>query len=240
MRHINLYQDEFRPPAVALPAGLILRLCGLFLLGLLLVHGWQQWRLSVLRTETDTVKAQARQMDSRAQTVRTAAKPADPRVLSEAEAWERRLAALHKAQQALEEGAAGREAGFSGPFRALAQATVSGAWLLRVDMAGARREMSLHGRALTGEDAARLVASLKRQPQFTGLRFAALELETPKDASREHAGSKQAGAPVPPPLEFDLRATLPLAAPPLANALTLPAPLPAALANLPISLGAPR
>jgi hypothetical protein len=117
--------------------------------------------------------------------------------------------------------------------------------------------MSLKGRALSGEDAARLVASLQRQTRFAGLRFAGLEMESPPDKAQADARA------TPRHLEFELKARLPenlhtapvtpaaTAAPPppapgeppLAAALGRSSPdlpLPPGLAKLPIPLNLPK
>lgn len=256
MKGINLYQNEFRPPAVVLPAVLLLRLAALFILLLLLFHAWQRWDLTGLQTQEAALALQARQAQARADAVKAAARPANPALIREAETWEHRHEALQRAQRALEEGGAGSEKGYSDAFRALSRAAVPGAWLVEADLQGSGGEMNLKGRALTGEDAARLVASLQRQPRFAGLRFAGLEMDSPpeKGAADLRAAPRH--------LEFELKARLPegvnpapppakpgsavsggAAEPPLAAALgpSQPGmPLPPGLANLPIPMNAPK
>lgn len=258
MKGINLYQSEFRPPAIVLPGALILRLAAAFTILLLLIHAWQRWDLARLQTQESTLAVQARQAQVRAEAVKAAARPANPALIKEAESWERRHEALQRAQVALEEGSAGSEKGFSSAFRALAQAAVPGAWLVGADLLGQDREMNLKGRALTGEDAARLVSSLQRQPRFAGLRFAGIEMDSPPETAKPASDPRA----TPRHLEFELKARLPevvphaaaaakagdapvghAAEPPLAAALgpSQPnMPLPPGLAQLPIPRDAPK
>ena len=218
MKHINLYQAAFHPPRVIMPARHLLASGALFLCGLLALYAWDAWRLSNLRREVSQLTEQAAKLDARVK-AGGVVRRADPRVLAAAESVETRLRNLQLAQAALASGALGSESGYSAQFRALARAHTPGAWLTHVEIGERGHEMNLRGRALSGEDSALLIASLRREPLFVGLSFAGLTLTPPEDKSKPvpsrvegeaQAAQTTGSAPPPPPrfLEFALSAHL--------------------------------
>lgn len=220
MKHINLYQAAFHPPRTILPARQLLASGAVFLGGLLAVYAWDTWRLQQLRQEVAQLAQQAAKLEARAKTAATP-RQADPQVLAEGETLETRLRHLQLAQQAVASGALGSETGYAAQFRALARARVPGAWLTRIEIDERGREMNLYGRARSGEDSARLIASLRREPLLVGLSFASLTLEPPQEEKVERElGAAPARTPskTPPPyLEFVLSARFPVATPPPAS-----------------------
>lgn len=227
MKHINLYQAAFRPPRIILPARRLLVGGALFLCGLLAVYAWDAWRLTQLRRDVNQVSERAARLEAQVGTGNEG-NAADPKMQIEAEGVEARLRNLHLAQEALASGELGSTTGYSAQFRALSRAHVAGAWLTRVEITGRGHEMSLHGRALTGEDSARLIASLRREPLFVGLSFASLTLNPPNDKPGGFEAVPAGGTPPPPPrfLEFALSARI-------AETATKPTPTLPATVSLP-------
>jgi hypothetical protein len=207
MKYINLYQAAFHPPRTLLPARDLLAGGVLFLCGLLALYAWDAWRLVNLRREVSQLTVRAENLEARVK-AGNVVRQVDPKILAEAESLEARLRNLQRAQDALASGVLGSEAGYSTQFRALARARAPGAWLTQVEIGERGHEMALRGRALTGEDSARLIASLRRDPLFVGLSFAGLTLAPPEDKSKE-AEAAHAPRPQPPRfLEFALSAHL--------------------------------
>jgi hypothetical protein len=235
MKHINLYQAAFHPPRAFMPARHLLMGGVVFLCGLLALYAWDAWRLAQLRREVSQLTQRAAHLETRSKAGQ-ALRQADPRMLAEAESLEVRLRNLQRAQDALASGALGSETGYAGQFRALARARVAGAWLTQVEIDERGHAMNLRGRALTGEDSAHLIASLRREPLFVGLSFAGLAVTAPEDQSKQAEGAPQTsgGRPVPPRfLEFALSARLDQAVAGLAapRGDALPAPKPDAHAR---------
>lgn len=208
-KQINLYQAEFRPVPVALPAQSLLAGVAAFTLGLLLLYAWDAWRVARLRAETDQVVARAEAVARQVEGAAMGVARADPAIVAQAAALEARTRALEAAQAAVAGGELGSETGFSAQFRALARTTVPGAWLTRVEIAERGRAIDLHGRAVDGESPARLIASLRREPLFVGLSFAALEVRPPQAPAGEPVPGKTREATAPRFLEFSLTARLP-------------------------------
>lgn len=203
---INLYQAEFRPARVALPTRQVLLAAAVFAAGLGLLHAWDRWQFREYQRQAEHITRQAEQMEGQLQQLARDIHAADPRVVAEAEALEARARALQAAQAALAGGVLGSEHGYAPQFLALSRATTPGAWLTRVELDAGGREMSLAGGALDGEAPARLIAALGRQPQFTGLSYAALEVSPAADPAGDAAPRTPAH------LEFSLLARLPQAA----------------------------
>ena len=192
MIQINLYQAAFRPVRVVLPVRRLLAGSAVFLCALLLFYAWEAWRLTQLRREATQLTGQALKLETRAH-AGAVPRQADPGVLRLAESTEARLRNLQRALDALASGALGSDVGYSRQFRALARSRVEGAWLTRVEIGAAGHEMNLRGGALSGEASARLIASLRAEPLFVGLSFAALTLGPPAEKEVEKEAGKGLG-----------------------------------------------
>lgn len=225
MKQINLYQAAFHPPQIIMPARRLLAGGLVFLAGLLALYAWDAWRLAQLRLEVAQLATQADKLEARVKAGATT-RQADPRLLAEAEAMETRLRNLELARTALAAGALGSTSGYSAHFRALSRARVDGAWLTHVEVDERGQAMSLRGRALTGEDGARLIASLHREPLFVGLSFSGLSLDPPQETEREGDAALPA---TPRFLEFALSARRPEATATTPATVTDPVALAAAL-----------
>lgn len=192
MKQINLYQAAFRPPRIALPARSILFSGGVLLAGLLALYVWDGWQLRQLRAQVAQVSKLADALAQQVGAEAPGARQADPALAVEASTLEARLRALQSAQDAIAAGEVGSEAGYSAQFRALARSVVPGAWLTDIVLFENGRAMELRGRALTGADAARLIADLRREPLFVGLSFASLQVGPPEAESVLQAGAETA------------------------------------------------
>ncbi len=211
MKRINLYQAEFRPPRIALPARSI-GIAGIaFLAGLIALYVWGNWQLAQL-------KGQVSQIVQRADAVTRQLAASAPensanldQTSSEAASLETRARLLQQAEEAISSGALGSETGYTAQFRALSRAlgnTASGgAWLTRVTFHTGGHGMDLQGRALTGDAAAHLIGNLRREPLFVGLSFAGLKIGPPATEPGQgepHPASNVVAAPR--FLEFSLHA----------------------------------
>lgn len=203
LRHINLYQAEFRPARVVFPARRMLAGLGLLLLGLLSLHGWGVWQNRELAAQVAQVNRQTEAVEARLASLGQARDPTapDPALTADIQRLEARLTALTRVEQALQSGAVGTPRGWSAQFEALARVSVPGLWLTGVHLEGSAPDMTLRGRSLDGQAPARYIALLRRQPQFVGLEFAALEIAAPEAKAEQPPG---AAAPTVPHLEFTL------------------------------------
>lgn len=200
LRHINLYQAEFRPARVVFPAGRMLAGLGLLLLGLLAVHGWGVWQNRQLAAQLAQVTRQTEAVETRLATLGKAADPAapDPALVADIQRLESRLAALARLEQTLQSGAVGSTRGWSAEFDALARVSVPGLWLTGVQLEGSAPRLTLRGRSLDGHAPARYIALLRREPRFVGLEFASLEIAEPERKAEEQTLAAQAPtAPAP-------------------------------------------
>lgn len=218
MRYINLYHAEFRPPRVVLPFALMARATLLFLLALIVLYLYQVWDADRQKSVNDRLEARVVQLEKRLETDARRGAPlaADPLLAEQVQALERRIQALARVEEVVASGALGTPFGYSSQFRSLAQAIVPGAWLTGIVLEGKGNTLSLTGRALASEDAARYVNRLRQAPQFAGFSFAAMELRAPEpvQAAKDAQAGKEAGAPpADHALEFHLMSQLPKAQP---------------------------
>jgi len=215
LRHINLYQAEFRPRRAVFPARSLLAGLGLLALGLLLLHGWGVWQNRQLADRVSQATRQAETLESRlAALSQTRQDPGgDPAAEQASARLEQRLAALARGEQAIRAGAAGTAQGWSRQFSALTRVRVPGLWLTGVELAGSPPTMTLHGRALDGGAPARYIALLRQSPPFVGLEFATLSIGEPEPESGPGETAPAPGKPA--YLEFTLAGPAPTeAAPP--------------------------
>jgi hypothetical protein len=181
IKQINLYQAEFRPPRVLLPARSLALSGVVFLLGLLALYGWQNWELKQLQVQVSQVEQRANAITRQIEASAVGAQASDAGLVTEAQSLEARVRALKLAQDAVASGELGSETGYSAYFLALSRTVrTKGAWLTGVTVAESGRALSLQGRALSGADAARLVADLRRDPVFVGLSFSGLTVAPPE------------------------------------------------------------
>jgi Tfp pilus assembly protein PilN len=193
-KQINLYQAEFRPVQVALPTGSLLLGVVVFAVGLLLVHGLDAWQFEKFRTDVDALSRQADQLEQRLARASQSIRQADPHVVAEAAQLETRIRSLEQAHTAINSGAMGSAAGYAAQFSALKLATAPGAWLTHVDISNRGHDMSLTGGALQGDAPANLIAALRRQPLFTGLTYAGLQVNPAKEGNEAGTSDAQAGS----------------------------------------------
>jgi hypothetical protein len=203
LRHINLYQAEFRPARVVFPASRMLAGLALLLLGLLALHGWGVWQNRELAAQVAQVNRQTEALETRLTSLGKAQDHAtpDPALAADIQRLETRLAALARVEQAIQSGAVGSPGGWSAHFDALARVSVPGLWLTGVHLEGSAPYMTLRGRSLDGNAPARYIALLRQQPQFVGLEFAALEIAEPEQQPEQ---KPESAPPTTRHLEFTL------------------------------------
>jgi len=210
MKQINLYQAEFRPPKVVLPARLLIFSGALFLLLMLGLYGWGSWQLKHLQAEVVQAEQRAQAVSRQLAASLAETRQKDPGLALEAQSLEAQLRALKLAQDAIASGELGSDAGYSAYFRALANTVRPGAWLTKVTISDSGRAMDLQGHALTGTDSARLIASLRSAPLFVGLSFSGLEVGPPDVAASKSAAREENQTDVVAKfLAFSLNARLP-------------------------------
>lgn len=213
MKQINLYQAEFRPPNVLLPARKMALSGGVFIAGLLALYFWNGWQLRQLQQQVGHVAQRAEAVTRQVQASAPGVSPVSPDLLRQTETLEAQVRALQQAQDAIASGAVGSESGYAAQFQALARAVGSraspGAWLTGVTLFDDGRAMDLRGRTLGGAETARLISNLRREPLFVGMSFATLQVSPPQPKAGE-ATPVQAVVPALPPryLEFALNARL--------------------------------
>lgn len=171
MKQINLYQAEFHPPKVILPMRQLVPLVALALAVLVGLALWGNWRLHQVKNELDQVRHQEEEVEHQLAAIGAVKGQADPALLAQIAATEAKVRALGLAQDAIQGGELGSRSGYSGQFKALARATVPGIWLTRVEVADQGHAVDLFGRALQGEQHARLLAQLRREPLFLGMSY---------------------------------------------------------------------
>jgi Tfp pilus assembly protein PilN len=186
-KQINLYQAEFRPVQVALPTASLLLGVTVFAAGLLLVHALDAWQFEKFRTEVDALSSQADQLEQRLASASQTMRQADPQIVAEAAQLENRIRALEQAHTAINSGEIGSVTGYAAQFSALKLATAPGAWLTHIDISNRGHDMSLTGGALQGDAPANLIAALRRQPLFTGLTYAGLQVNPAKSGNEDGA-----------------------------------------------------
>jgi Tfp pilus assembly protein PilN len=181
-QHINLYHAEFRPPRNPLPAAYLFAGIVLVVAVMLLLYGFESWRLNDQRRNLAALETQAARLEAQLASLsgQVAGRQEDPALAAEIAGLEARLVSLGEAERAIQSGALGSRDGYSGYFSALSRVHVPGVWLVAVDLQGVPVGISLTGRAIAGEDAARYLAALRREPHFGGQRFAALEITRAK------------------------------------------------------------
>ncbi len=188
-QQINLYQEQFRPRHVVLPARLLGVLFGVLVLGLATLHAQSRWSLrpvaaAVTQGRTDVAAGEARLVTLAAEN--PPRKP-DPVLAREVKRRRAALAQTREIADNLERGAYGSVDGLSPFLVALARQHQEGTWLTRVDVARGGRALGLAGKTLLPEGVPAYLERLAGEEALAGKTFGSLELETVKDGLGEIA-----------------------------------------------------
>ena len=130
-------------------------------------------RIADLRAQTQQAQAEAGRVERLLATVPSPGAEFAQRLKQQ----EDEVVALESAATRIADGTLSRAAGFTPHLRAFSNVAIDGVWLTGIQIDRARGVLALDGRAL---DAARVpvyLASLQREPLFTGLVFAAIEVK---------------------------------------------------------------
>ena len=183
-QQVNLYPVEFREAPTVLPAALMVRIAGLFLLVLAVLTGgaalmeWSQRRaaqilesgLAERKTRIDALQVEvARHLDASGLELRLGT------VRAELES-KRALADL------LEQGIGHSTQGFSHALLGLGRQRVDGLWLTSFVVADGGDELALRGRALSGALLLRYLQRLGGEQAFNGREFRTFALERDVEA----------------------------------------------------------
>lgn len=184
-QHINLYQAAPKRSATGFSrTGLaVLALLTLATVGVL--HWADAQDAAQLRAELDRLRKERERVERK-----LAALPATSAAATRFEAEQQEVVALEQIAGRLTAGALSRADSFTAPLRALARSSTDGVWLTGIKIDNNQGALTLEGRAIEPQRVPALIDALRKEKEFAGLAFSAIELKAPSPA--EQAGKSAA------------------------------------------------
>lgn len=200
-QQINLYQPIFRKQEKKFSTTAMLQAAGLVLAGIVLMYGYMQWQVNLLRTEIkqsdQKLAAVTKQHESAGE--KFGAPKTSASLDSDIQRLEQQIAAKQSIQEILQRGIFSNTRGFSEYFISLARQHIPGIWLTGFTIVGNAEGMSLAGRSNNPELVPRYLQKLSTEATLTGIDFRVFQMNRPAADPKD---SKAADAPY---VEFQIK-----------------------------------
>lgn len=202
-QNINLYSADLRPSRELLTLGnvALAMSAALCLIIALAIYGMSRTTDEQRSFKAVETRLQEMQAQVTLYAVQQGQRRQDPELLSRLAQAEKRLANRRAVLARLQGGDLGGRQGFSGIFSGLAEVSVDGVWLTRVEVRAGGSDLALGGRVLSESQLPRYVEALGANPNFAGREFGALEVRSARD---DKSPATQAEPAVPASLAFSL------------------------------------
>jgi Tfp pilus assembly protein PilN len=178
MQHVNLYQSQFKPKKVILPAEQLLMLAALPLLVLILLSIYlsysQQNRAEQLENQQAQVEQQQIYLNNLTQQLNTQTQ--NPLLLAEEKDLQQQLQSKTLLLKLLNNKTLGNQKGFSTMLIALSQQHVENLWLTHFSLLDSGEFIALQGRAYTSDLIPQYIDNLAKSEQFHGKNFSVFQL----------------------------------------------------------------
>lgn len=185
-QQINLHQPIFRKQRALFSSGIVLRVCGIWVIALAIVYMLSLWREGVLSTEKTTLLQERDTASNRLQALFL--RQTDPELSASLEAELQQIMAQRQEKEGvirvLARGDLGITTGFSPQIRALAERRLEGVWLTQVLLDEGGKYVSLKGRAIGEEMLPQYIERLAGrigESRFPGGRFGEVSLKRETD-----------------------------------------------------------
>lgn len=183
-QQINLHQPIFRKQRALFSAGIVLRICAIWIIALGTIYALSMWREGVLSRERDVL---VRDRDSAAARLQelTALQSQPERsqlIADELERLQGERAQKEGVLRVLARGELGNTAGFGPQMDALADRRLAGVWLTHIGLLEGGREISLRGETTNQDLLPQYLERLSAGSGFPGARFGDVRMQRAGDA----------------------------------------------------------
>lgn len=205
-QQINLYNPAFAYKRELFSARSIGTALGVLALGMALLGGYAQWRVTLLQREAAAAGAQLEQAQARLAQASSefAPRKPDPALQARLAESRERLSSLQKVAAIVDKGGLGNTQGYAEYFRALARQGIDGLWLTAVNVEGAGAEIGVRGRALDPALVPGYIGRLRSEPVMQGKTIGSLAIDQGQ-AGGEGQGGRAAPVPAASFVEFQFQ-----------------------------------
>lgn len=182
-QNINLYQLQFQPTKVLLPARQILLLTLLpivifFIISLFLIQ--QQ---TLLKTKMTSQKKQLKDQQAQLASLQTqlASRKPNPLLLAELDSVKQQQSINLLLFQHLTNQSFGNQTGFSDTLTALSTQRIDNVWLTHYSLSNGAAHIALEGRAISSSLIPEYIDNLASSNKFQGKNFSVFKLDQPTD-----------------------------------------------------------
>jgi hypothetical protein len=181
MQRINLYQDDLKEPRVVLPAGQMLAIAGLALVGMVAVSAWVRSLPEKPRQEANALKSEVDQLDTTVKNLQKQVANMQPNqaLIRQAEALQHRLGNIRALRRAVLPPPS--MALFSSYLEGLGRQSRDGLWLTEIRIGDQGRSFLLRGGVLEPGLLFEYMQALESEPVYTGLSFDNLNMSAVDD-----------------------------------------------------------
>ncbi len=184
MQQVNLYQTQFKPKKVILPAQqvLLIALIPVLLFGLLsIVMSSKQTSLEEkLAGQTEQFQLQQQQLDSLQQQLN--ARKENPLLRAELNEIQQQLVSKQILLDHLSSQTFGNQHGFSMMLTALSKQHIDDLWLTQFSLLNSGQFIALQGSAYTSQLIPEYIDNLAKSEQFQGKNFSVFQLQQPDNS----------------------------------------------------------
>lgn len=184
-QQINLYQPIFRTQKNIFSALAIAEMCGLVIVGLLIMYGYAAWEVHGLKTEVSKFNEQRDAALSKTDALREQfpGRQKSKQLEEEIERLTAELLARQRIAEILSGGRLGNTEGFSDYLEALARRHVQGTWLTGINISHGGQTISIAGSTLVPDLVPVYLQRLADETVFSGLSFNVMHMERASEES---------------------------------------------------------
>jgi type IV pilus assembly PilN-like protein len=185
MQQVNLYQTQFKPKKIILPAQHMLLIALLPIIIVVVTSMYFSYKQQLFETSLQT-KQQQLQLDQKHLSVlkqRLNSYKEDPKLASELNSIRTQLQKTQTLLNHLASQESGNQHGFSAMLAALSKQHIDELWLTQFSLLNGGQFIALQGNANTPQLIPEYIDNLAKSEQFQGETFSVFQLQQPADSS---------------------------------------------------------
>lgn len=184
MQQVNLYQSQFKPKLIILPAQQLLLIASLpiiiFIIVSLYLSHKQQLSTDLLQQQQHQVQLEQQRLTSVKQQLES--RKQNPLLVTELKDLQQQLKNKQVLLDHLSNQKLGNQIGFSSTLTALSKQHIEELWLTQFSLLNSGQFIALQGTALTSQLIPEYIDKLAESTQFQGKNFSVFQLKKHKDS----------------------------------------------------------
>lgn len=171
LQQVNLYQDELRDTKLKYSFEILLKLCGVLIVGLSMLSGFKYYQLQQDQIALAEIKKNNDILKTEKQKIEQSKGKQDAGLAQKITDKTKELANKQKVVQILTQDEFGNTNGFSGYLTGLARQRLEGLWLTQLSISGGGSNITLNGSTVKAELLPKYLQRLSAEKAFSGITF---------------------------------------------------------------------